>query len=248
MNLISNATKFTRGGVIGISVLLKEKNDVNTSVTFVVKDTGKGIEESIIPDLFNEFSDLSTLHTTKGYGLGLPIVKKLLDAHKAEIQISSKVNEGTEISFTLTYKTITKVSESKSTPHEKTEAKPFSSKKFLVVDDNKINLLVTQKTIVNLGGTAVLADSGMQAIIQAKENDFDLIFMDINMPEMDGFKTSEEIRAFDKEIPIVALTAVDLHTISERNTEGLLNDFLIKPYRIEEFVSTVMKYIPITIQ
>ena len=250
MNLISNATKFTSGGVISISVLLNEKNDTNTSVTFIVKDTGKGIEKAIIPDLFNEFSDLSTLHTTKGYGLGLPIVKKLLDAHKAKIDISSKVNEGTVISFTLNYKTVAILpdSESKKINSEKTEAKPFTSKKFLVVDDNKINLLVTQKTISNLGGTAVLADSGMEAIKLANENDFDLIFMDINMPEMDGFKTSEEIRSFDKDIPIVALTAVDLHTISERNTEGLLDDFLIKPYRIEEFVSTVLKYLPIPIQ
>ena len=124
-----------------------------------------------------------------------------------------------------------------------TPANSLSNKKILVVDDNKINLLVTKKTLALQGATVDDAMDGAEAVKKARFTDYDLILMDINMPVMNGFEATEAIRKFDADVPIVALTAVELEKVVGDNSSNLMNDFIIKPYKKELFLDTILRHI-----
>ncbi len=244
MNLLSNASKFTNDGVIIIK--LKRLEDPGTNqvkIGFSIKDNGVGIHPEIQKDIFNDFVQDYEFHKNdiNGSGLGLPIVKKILKQHKSNIHLVSELGDGTEVTFNIVYK-IAKKSD-QSVKNEMVDTEALSGKRILIVDDNKINRMVTQREVENYGAEAILATGGEEAIQLFKKQRFDLILMDINMPGMNGFEATEQIRNFDKDIPILALTAVEREKVLEQNGFSLLNDVVIKPYKGEQFINTLAKYL-----
>lgn len=242
-NLIGNATKFTDNGSISITVKRKADVGKKACVYFSIKDTGKGIPKENLIHIFNEFrQEHANDYSNQGSGLGLPIVKKILDLYNSEIHIESDVGKGTEVSFTLCYDQPIK-EEITEENLKKDRESLLKGKYILAVDDNKINLIVTRKTLELYGATVKVSENGPDAIEFAKQEVFDLILMDINMPEMDGFETTRQIRAFNEYIPILALTAVEKEKVTGDHAFNLMNDIIIKPYKNDVFVGTIIKHI-----
>jgi CheY-like chemotaxis protein len=201
-----------------------------------------GITKEKQSNLYNEFVQSGGGDNFHGTGLGLPIVKKILDLHNSEIILESELGKGTKINFELVYDpaVVTKTAIDLS-QIDKTSV--FKGKHILAVDDNHINQIVTSKILKLYGATVSVAGGGAEAVEMANENTFDLILMDINMPDVDGFQATVAIRAFNSSIPIVALTAVEPEKVTGAHSFSLMNDLIIKPYANEVFVNTILKHI-----
>ncbi len=249
MNLIGNAIKFNENGNIWLDIKLKEKtNDGLCKIYFVVKDDGIGIPKDKQTTIFEEFSQvIGRNYNNKGTGLGLPIVKKLLELHDSDIYLKSELGKGSTFSFTLA------LLEDKSVKQPQLELKEnvitdtiisqFKNVVVLVVDDNKINQKVTQHMLSRVKITSHIANDGEEAIDKAKETSYDLILMDINMPKVNGIEATKVIRTFNKEIPIIALTAVELEDMRTEILDSGMNDILPKPYDVSQFLSTILSHL-----
>lgn len=242
INLLGNATKFTENGLISLRIDKKEEVGGQIILQFFIKDTGKGISEEKQALLWDEFAQATTGENYQGTGLGLPIVKKILDLHESKIHLTSVVGKGTEISFEILYDLL-KNFDSTSEFNLEEECLKFENKKILVVDDNKINLLVTKKNLEKFKACISLAGSGEEAVESVRTNKYDLVLMDINMPGINGFEATVAIRKFNNNVPIIALTAVELEQIQEDKSFALMNDFIIKPYSQIEFISTITSHL-----
>ncbi len=241
MNLVSNASKFTHHGIINIQVDRGADEGDRICLHFSIRDTGIGISNKRQEHLFDEFSDIGSNYEHQGTGLGLPIVKKLLNSLGSDILLQSEPGKGTDISFTL-YFNKTEVGQLNGTSLEVAPTS-FAGKSILVVDDNKINQLVTKKTLEKHHASVLVAGNGKQAIDLVKTEKLDLILMDINMPEMNGFEATEIIRSLGQNTPVLALTAVEEEKVLIKNTNDLFNDFIIKPYKNEEFLLKISMHL-----
>lgn len=242
INLIGNASKFTHNGIIDIDVKRQADLEGKICLNFNIKDTGIGISEEKQATIFNEFAQIAENDEHHGTGLGLPIVKKILNLYESDLELKSEVGKGTEVSFKLCYEAAEEIVVAKN--GVKTYPKDhFKGKHILVVDDNKINQLVTKKVLVGYGAKVSVAGGGAEAINLAGQDSFDLILMDINMPEINGFEATKAIREFDTQIPIVALTAVEMEKLTGENSFNLMNGCIIKPYKNEFFLDTISKHI-----
>ena len=243
LNLIGNATKFTQNGTVSVRVSSTSNSDESKiPFHFTITDNGSGIPKDKIPQLFNEFSKTSTGEHYQGTGLGLPIVKKILDRHDSELHIESNVGKGTELQFTinyLPYESETKEAQEKKSSNEVS----LAGRSILIVDDNRINQIVTQKMLHRSQADTLLASSGLEAIALVKENNVDLILMDINMPEMNGYETTLAIKELHPSLPVVALSAMELSTIQAHPDAAILDDIIIKPYKAETFFQIIRKHL-----
>lgn len=240
INLIGNSTKFTDNGRIIIKVAKEDVIKNSVGIRFTILDSGMGISEENQKYIFNEFERIESVTGYQGSGLGLPIVKKLLALHNSKIDLKSQLGQGTEVSFKLYYDTAEEILEPMAT---NVHQLALAGNSILIVDDNKINQLVTNKILTMYGARSMMANNGYEAIEIAKRESVDLILMDINMPKMNGFEATEVIRTFNEEVPIIALTAVELEKLNGNNKEAQMNDFIIKPYDNEVFISTLLKHI-----
>lgn len=241
MNLIGNACKFTENGKI--IVLINSTIIENTcSIEFSVCDTGQGIALHKMKQIFEEFAQGESKNITyQGTGLGLSIVKRLLNAAGSKIHVESYLGEGSTFSFKMTYKLI-----NHDLPYEtKTIAKVYNpndlkGKHILIVEDNKINQMVTRKILEKKEVICDVAANGEEAISKAKSSDYDLILMDIHMPVMNGIKATKEIRKFSH-LPILALTAVELDEMREKIYASGMNDIIVKPYDTYDFQQSILR-------
>jgi len=230
LNLVSNAVKFTNHGKITVSVrLLKEDND-KVIIKFSVKDTGIGITKNKIDKVFENFqqasSDTSRLYG--GTGLGLAIVKQLVEGQEGTISVKSTPEEGSTFSFTLSFLKTTAVAESETGIEElNSEIKDI---RVLVVEDIALNQLLMKTLLEDFGFELEIAANGKLAIEKMEANTFDIILMDLQMPEMNGFEATEYIRnTMHLTIPIIALTA-DVTTVDlDKCTAVGMNDYIAKP-------------------
>ena len=237
MNLIGNALKFTNGGDVNIKLTLENIVGSNNFINFEIKDTGIGIADENQDKIFDKFMQITRQENDyQGTGLGLSIVKKLIDLFKSEIYLESKVGVGSAFNFTIGFENATEVEKIE------THSSPINLNiKILVVDDNKINQLVTKKIIQNYGQQCKIVSSGFEAIDTLKNEIFDIILMDINMPEMNGFETSIKIRAMGIDNPIIALTAYNRKQVMQEATLSGINAILVKPFeqsKLFEIIST----------
>jgi len=243
INLIGNACKFTENGKITLDVNSEVVKNELVSLSFKITDTGIGIPKSKQQAIFDEFTQVENESGEyQGTGLGLPIVKKLVALHNSEIKLISEEGKGTEISFDIDYD----IAKENYTHAEAVELEPkisINNKTILVVDDNRINRIVTRKMLEKYKAKPIVAESGEEAVIVAKENEIDLILMDINMPGMNGLEATEAIRSFNVNIPIIALTAVEIEEMRERIKNSTICDIIIKPYDEMVFVETILKHI-----
>lgn len=250
INLIGNSIKFTENGDIWISVKKIKQVDKNISLFFEIKDNGEGIGKEKQKAIFDNFTQGSTQINRKfgGTGLGLSIVKNLLGLLGSEIELESDLGKGSRFTFALDFEAPeievkkavaeTKINDAKLITNEIME-----DKRILVVEDNKINQMITRKILEKNKVICDVADNGSIAVEKVKNNDFDLILMDIHMPGISGIEATIEIRKFDESIPIIALTAVTLDDNLDEFYLNGFNDIIPKPYKTEEFFHKINKYL-----
>ncbi len=252
INLIGNSIKFTENGDIWINVSRVNQVGQQVFLHFEIKDNGEGITKEKQSTIFENFTQGSLQINRKfgGTGLGLSIVKNLLNLMNSEIHLDSELGKGSSFSFDLKFEAFEQPGE-KTVVSSQKEAAPnnngLQGKKILIVEDNKINQMITRKILEKHKVVCDVADNGTIAIEKVKNNPFDLILMDIHMPGISGIEATIEIRKFDDQIPIVALTAV---TLDENLDEFYLNgftDIIPKPYKTEEFFHKINKHIAATI-
>ena len=240
INLIGNSIKFTDAGYVSLNVMLKEDLDESQRISFEIKDTGIGMSEEFMNQIFDKFSQEANQANRKyaGTGLGMTICRDLLTLMDSELQIHSEKEIGTIISFEILF--------SKSKIENSTlkridfELIDLTGVKVLLVEDNKINRLIAGKALEMLGTTYVEAINGIEAIEILKNEFFDLILMDIQMPEMDGVEATKWIRnQMNISTPIVALTANVFRQDIDSYLEIGMNDYIIKPFDEEDFLKKI---------
>lgn len=230
INLISNAIKFTSKGSITVSVDLLEEDDNSVKLEFSVNDTGMGISEEKILTIFENFQQASsgTSRLFGGTGLGLAISKQLVETQGGSILVKSKLEKGSTFTFTLNFKKTTKEAGIELVM-EQPDA-PVRNANVLVVEDIALNQLLMRTLLDDFGFECDIAANGKIAIEKMQTKAYDIILMDLQMPEMNGFETSEYIRKeLNSQIPIIALTAdVTTADLSRCKLVGM-NDYISKP-------------------
>ena len=231
LNLVSNAVKFTSKGKITVSVKLLEEDEEKVSIEFAVADTGIGIPETKIGKIFENFQQASsgTSRLYGGTGLGLAIVKQLVEPQGGSIHVVSKINEGSKFSFILSFLK-TKADAELETELEEWDDAEITNMKVLVVEDIALNQLLMTTLLDDFGFDCDIADNGKIAIEKMQTKSYDVILMDLQMPEMNGFEATEYIRnKMDSNIPIIALTA-DVTTVDLAKCKAVgMNDYIAKP-------------------
>ncbi|WP_245896662.1 ATP-binding protein [Kordia periserrulae] len=241
INLISNALKFTKDGIVEISARVLEEDDEQQLIQFEITDNGIGISKEMQENIFDSFSQGSVQINRKygGTGLGLTIVKSLLELLESDIQLESKLGEGSTFRFALPLEKLApEASEADIAITEKTDLKSRQFK-VLLVEDNKINQVITKKIIAKQNMTCDIADDGYQAIDYARSNRYDFILMDIHMPGISGVEATKEIRKFDVSTPIIALTAISLDENKGDFLKNGFNEVISKPFDPEVFYQKI---------
>ncbi|OCL82196.1 response regulator [Arcobacter porcinus] len=239
--LLSNAYKFTQNGNIELEINLLNENDKNIEVLFCVKDTGIGINKEHIDSIFNEFFKVDILNHKdySGTGLGLAIAQNIANAFNTTIDVKSEERIGSSFCFSLVLETI------KEEKNNNYSYPIFQDISILVVDDHKANCELSKKILEKSNVDVTVAYSGEEALEIFKKNKdrFDLIFMDILMPGLNGFDTTLKIREIDLDIPIIALTASTSTIDKELANEIKMNDFLSKPVEPQNLFEIIFKYV-----
>ncbi len=233
INLCNNAVKFTDLGKVVLKAKLLSEQDNDLMIRFDVEDTGKGIRKSKLSTIFNQFEQ-ETRHTIKhkgGSGLGLAITKQLVELQGGRISVDSKYLEGTCFSVELKF---TKGSEQKIVK-EKVNASVLDGMSLLVVDDNELNRVILKDLLNKLNPSAHvdLVEDGEKAIESLNQTDYDCVLMDIQMPGMDGYETTQYIRKNMRspmnEVSVIAMTAYAMDDVAAKCFEAGMNDFITKP-------------------
>jgi len=241
LNLVSNAVKFTTKGTITVRVKVISEDDEKVSIKFSVQDTGIGIPKEKIGKIFDNFQQASsgTSRLYGGTGLGLAIVKQLVEPQGGTIEVISKVNEGSTFSFSLSFlKTDAEAEAEIITKEFDTE---INNIKVLVVEDIPLNQLLMKTLLDDFGFERDIASNGKIAIEKMETKSYDVILMDLQMPEMNGFEATDYIRNIMKsDIPIIALTA-DVTTVdlAKCKTVGM-NDYIAKPVDEKSLYSKIV--------
>ncbi len=243
INLIGNSIKFTQNGDIWIRVKHIRQTDNIVFLNFEIEDNGVGISEKKQLSIFENFTQGSVQINRKfgGTGLGLSIVKNLLSLMDSEIKLKSELGKGSMFVFDLKFEIFEDKSKDYIEEAKKIDYSAMIEKHILIVEDNKINQLITRKILEKNKIICDVADNGDIAVNKAKESSFDLILMDIHMPGISGIEATKQIREFDKEIPIIALTAVTLDDNLDEFYDSGFNDIIPKPYKTEEFFTKLHK-------
>ena len=244
LNLINNALKFTKNGVVTVIAKLDTRTDKKATIYFEITDTGIGIPEDKLHSVFDSFSQGSIEVNRKygGTGLGLTIVKKLTKILGGQIKLKSTVGKGSTFSFHLLFEISTQPSRIEIKPKADDQAK-LLNKKILLVEDNKINQMISKKMLERKGITCITIDCGEEAIEAARNNKFDLILMDVHLPGMNGTVATQEISLFDLVTPTIALTAISWDENRDMLLSFGMNDVITKPFIPEEFYTVIAEYI-----
>ncbi|TDQ10050.1 PAS domain S-box protein [Pedobacter metabolipauper] len=245
MNLLGNAIKFTGYGKVALSISAGMESADDINIDFEVSDTGIGIPEDKLSYIFETFTQAKTDISRKygGTGLGLAITKKLLKLYLSDIVVTSKEHAGTTFSFSICFKKL--MADSKKVDLSKNQVS-FEDKHILVVDDNEINILIASRILSKWGFNLDFASNGQEAIDMVMKKVYDLIFMDIKMPGIDGFETAVLIRDLDgdyfKSVPIIALTASTLQDEELKFKASGMNGHILKPFKPEEIREVIHSY------
>jgi CheY-like chemotaxis protein len=242
INLINNAIKFSKDGDVWFTISKKSETENNITLHFEIRDNGIGIPEEKQEAIFDSFSQGSVEinRTYGGTGLGLSIVKKILEVMGSEIYLISEAEKGSTFSFDLEFEKgiIDPVA------IEINQNIEFSNEKnILLVEDNKINQMITQKMLKRKGISCVIIDNGEDAIENVRTNNYDLILMDVHLPGINGTESTTEIRKFNNTVPIIALTAISLNENREMLLSYGMNEVITKPFEPEHFYTVVTKYL-----
>jgi signal transduction histidine kinase/ActR/RegA family two-component response regulator len=248
INLISNAIKFTEKGGIYISVICAESGADSVLLDFSVKDTGIGIPKEKQAKIFESFEQATndTARKYGGAGLGLSIVKQLIELQNGVIFVNSEPGIGSEFQFRLQFLKVKAEIQTSAPVKPSTISQSGSGIKILVVEDNLINQRLVIKVLKNQGFETEVAENGIIALNKYEHQDFDIILMDIQMPEMDGYEATRKIRelsSYKKNIPIIAMTAHIIKGELDHCLETGMNDFVSKPFDKNELYTKIFKHL-----
>ncbi len=231
-NLVSNALKFTESGLVSIHVKLVKQGNGRLEVAFEVRDTGIGISENKIPTIFNSFTQATSDTTRKfgGTGLGLTICKRLVELQDGTIKVTSRRGVGSKFSFALSYGIAERQN---GQPIPATETYQLNDVRLLLVEDNSSNRMVAISFLSKMGVQVTVAENGAIAVDKVQKQDYDIVLMDLQMPQMDGYQATQAIRKLGgkyQSLPIIALTADVVSDAKDRVKQAGMNDYLSKPF------------------
>jgi len=243
INLIGNSLKFTQNG--DVIVRVKKLGDKNNKITlhFEIEDNGVGISKKKQKSIFESFSQASLQINRKfgGTGLGLSIVKSLLELMGSRIQLESQLGKGSKFWFDLVLDISAQGAAEQDNAKQLNESEYSSleNRHILVVEDNKINQMITRKILEKRNIICQVADNGMDGIKMVETNDFDIVLMDIQMPGISGIEATQEIRKFKPDLPIIALTAVTIEENIDEFFRVGFSEIIPKPFKTEEFFEKI---------
>lgn len=247
-NLASNALKFTEEGEVRLEVDVVSDYEDAIRLKFAISDTGIGIEKDRIDTIFDSFTQAS--HDTKrlfgGTGLGLTISKQLTELQGGKISAISEEGKGSTFIVEMTFDKSTPDKEVSEVFDENKSSQSIRGLKVLLAEDNLVNQKVMMRFLERWNVEMKVVDNGLEAVEAVKENNYDVILMDLQMPKMDGYEASENIRKLDdpykRKIPIIALTAAALKEVREKVYASGMNDFVTKPFNPDELEHKLFNY------
>lgn len=239
VNLVGNAVKFTERG--GIAVMVRP-GETDGELSFAVEDSGIGIEPDQLAKLFQPFSqaDLSTARRYGGTGLGLTISRRLCRMMGGDMTVTSEPGNGSRFTFSIR----ASASNAEALRSDGPKKRARFAGRVLVVDDNPINLKVATRMVERFGCETVRAENGQQALDRTSEERFDLVLMDMQMPEMDGLEATRRLRTRgDTQLAVVALTANAMPGDREKCLAAGMDGYLSKPLRVDELEGCLQRYL-----
>lgn len=244
INLLNNAIKFSKNGKVWLTINKTLEKEGEVVLFFEIKDNGIGIPLEKQEAIFDSFSQGSVEinRTFGGTGLGLSIVKRILEIMDSKITLFSNGKSGSTFSFSINFKKANEISATNISSEQIIEI-DTSNKKILLVEDNKINQMITKKMLEKKNISCVIIDNGEDAVEHMKTNSYDLILMDVHLPGINGTEATSEIRKFNPTIPIIALTAISLNENREMLLSFGMNEVITKPFLPEKFYEIVIEYL-----
>ncbi|MBK7571235.1 MAG: tetratricopeptide repeat protein [Bacteroidetes bacterium] len=250
VNLLGNSLKFTEKGKVSLDIRLLEQKDNVCRIRMKVTDTGIGIPDNKLTSIFETFEQAdNNKRRYEGTGLGLTIVKQLVELQGGSISVKSRLNEGSEFSVDLSFRMgKNDVVPEKTQMLEEIQPGDYSHVQVLIVEDNRVNQLLIKNMLKKFGFEQLdTSANGRNALEKLRENNYDVILMDIQMPEMDGYEITREIRLrLRKEmrnVPVIAITADASDKEKAKAKEAGMDDYVVKPYTPEELFSVLLKYV-----
>lgn len=241
-NLLSNALKFTSNGSVTLTVKgISLKSDTNV-IDFSISDTGIGISEDKRNTIFEQFSqaDVRTTRKYGGTGLGLTISQKLVRLMGSELKVESRYNKGSKFYFTLILPVYYSKSRALSNNKKLENNRQLKGLTVLIAEDNPINMMIAAKFLDKWGVSYKKAKNGLEAISVFSQYNLDMILMDLDMPEMDGYEALQAIRKINSGIPAIAFTAAVFENMKDKLVSCGFNDYIQKPFRPEELHSKLL--------
>jgi signal transduction histidine kinase/CheY-like chemotaxis protein len=237
-NLVTNAIKFTDEGSITLKIKKQKETNDNITIRTEVIDSGIGIPKDKQETIWEAFTQASsaTSRLYGGTGLGLPIVKSIIETMDSTVKIESILGKGSRFYFDIDLKLPTKTEVNKT--NQKKE-RNFAGKKVLLVEDNLINVMVGKQILEKAKLNVEVVNDGLAAVKKVKENKYDIVLMDIQMPIMDGYQATIEIREFNKTLPILALSASIFMEVKDKINESGMNGFIYKPFNPEDLLDKI---------
>lgn len=241
-NILSNAQKFTESGKVTFHVCCTAQNETEATLYFTVTDTGIGMTTEQCTNLFQSFTQADTSTTRKygGTGLGLAISVGIARAMQAQLEATSEPSVGSTFSLTLTARKADCGIKSSCEPTQMPTSLP--SLRVLIVEDHPINQEIVARMLGKSGLQVAIANNGQEGVAMVRSHPYDLILMDIQMPLMDGYEATQEIRRFNATIPIIALTAAALVEDREKALQCGMNDHLSKPIKKDNLLQVIQKW------
>ena len=245
INLIGNALKFTDKGYVELMVSQVKETETATFLQFAIIDSGLGIPRDKIDSIFESFNQASNETTRKfgGTGLGLTITRRLIELQGGSISVESEIGKGSKFSFLIQFKKAQNgIVKTVKIKKELSSTDFLKDINILLVEDNELNQLLTVKVFEKFDKTIDIADNGKIAIEKIEKNNYDIILMDIQMPEMDGIELTQYIRTNfgpKSKVPIIALTAHATLLEEQRCLESGMNDYLSKPFDFNELIEKI---------
>ncbi|WP_421875395.1 ATP-binding protein [Marinoscillum sp.] len=242
-NLINNAIKFTKDGTVTLRIKQREREPESILVAFDVEDTGIGISKAHQQKIFEKFNQANTSinRTYGGTGLGLAISKKILELQGVQIQLESELGKGSKFFFEQRFKIAKGVRKSVAKPSFLVD--PLLDKRVLLVEDNDVNVMVAQKFLEKWHCDIEYAKNGEEALEMYEEGKYDIILMDLQMPVMDGYTATKELRSRGAKLPILALTAAALSDIELNIKSAGLDDLVVKPFHPDHLYAKLVKHL-----
>jgi signal transduction histidine kinase/CheY-like chemotaxis protein/HPt (histidine-containing phosphotransfer) domain-containing protein len=250
VNLINNSLKFTDKGHIKLTIKANKQAGNKATLSFIVEDTGIGIPKNKLKTIFQSFTQAMSDTTRKygGTGLGLTIVKKIVDIQKGAISIDSELNNGTTITINLPFRKNNSHKMLSATPSETDIEKNYPEYvNVLMAEDNEMNKELARFIFEDIGWKLDIADNGEIALDKLKSGNYDVVLMDIQMPVMDGYAATKIIREdLDSplsQIPIIAITAHVLTSEIKKCMAAGMNDYISKPFKVPDLISKIRKHV-----